>query len=156
MSFLIDIQNELESLPFHQTAIENWVKVALSEETENAELTLRFVEPAEMIQLNSQYRQKNSTTNVLSFPSEIPEEIAKQFYTRFIGDIIICPEVLLAESQEQEKDLEFHWAHIVIHGVLHLLGYDHIDDQDAKKMQSLEIKILKQLHYPNPYENDYA
>ncbi len=156
MSFLIDIQNELSALPFDQTAIETWVKAALCEKTQNAELTLRFVPPQEMIELNSQYRKKNSTTNVLSFPSEIPEEIAQQLDTPFIGDIIVCPEVLLTESQEQDKDLEFHWAHIIIHGVLHLLGYDHIEEDDAKKMQALEIKILNKLNYQNPYENDYA
>jgi probable rRNA maturation factor len=154
MSFLIDIQNELNHLPFELTDIEAWVISALSEKTSNAELTLRFVSEQEMFALNSQYRKKNSSTNVLSFPSDIPEEIAKQLEAPFIGDIIICPDVLFTESQEQDKDLKFHWAHIVIHGVLHLLGYDHIDEKDAIDMQFLEIKILKKLNYPNPYEYD--
>jgi probable rRNA maturation factor len=89
---------------------------------------------------------------VLSFPSSIPEELRQALGSHFIGDIILCPSVLAQESVEQAKLLEHHWAHIVIHGVLHLLGYDHIDEADEKKMQALEIQILHQLGIDNPYE----
>ena len=156
MSFFIDIQNELPTIPFSMDQLQGWTKLALETKVQDAELTIRFIKSDEMTRLNNQYRHKNNPTNVLSFPSELPNEILAQLEIPFIGDIIICPEVLLQESIDQNKDLEFHWAHIVIHGVLHLLGYDHIDETDAHIMQNLEIQILEKLNFPNPYEqNDH-
>lgn len=152
MSFYIDIQNELPALPFSEEQLIRWATSALETQVNHAELTIRFITSDEMTQLNHQYRHKNKPTNVLSFPSELPQDIMSQLEMPYLGDIIICPEVLANESQEQQKDLEFHWAHIVIHGVFHLLGYDHIEDGDAEVMQGLEIKILQKLNYPNPYE----
>lgn len=154
MSFHIDIQNHLASIPVSEEQIKHWATCALQSQTNAAELTICIIDSGEMTELNHQYRHKNQPTNVLSFPSSLPEDIMTQLDVPFIGDILICPEVLLHESQSQNKDLEFHWAHIVVHGVLHLLGFDHIEDKDAHIMQSLETKILQQLNYPNPYEND--
>ena len=154
MSFHIDIQNHLSSIPIAQEQIKHWATTAVQSQMNCAELSICIIDSQEMTQLNHQYRQQNKPTNVLSFPSVLPDEIMSQLELPFIGDILICPEVLLLESQEQNKDLEFHWAHIVVHGVLHLLGFDHIEDKDAKRMQSLETQILQQLNYPNPYEND--
>lgn len=154
MSFHIDIQNHLSSIPITQELIKHWASTALQSQMDSAELSICIIDSQKMTQLNHQYRQQNKPTNVLSFPSALPDEIMRQLEHPFIGDILICPEVLLLESQEQKKDLEYHWAHIIVHGVLHLMGYDHIEDADAKRMQSLESQILHQLNYPNPYEND--
>ena len=154
MSFQIDIQNQVSSIPISEDQIKLWAKTTLQTQISSAELTICIIDSPEMTQLNHQYRHKNQPTNVLSFPTELPKEIVAQLEVPFIGDILICPEVLMQESQTQEKNLEFHWAHIVVHGVLHLLGYDHIDEKDAQIMQSLETQILQQLNYPNPYEHD--
>jgi probable rRNA maturation factor len=101
--------------------------------------------------MNHQYRQQNKPTNVLAFPSEIPPQVTLDY--PFLGDVIICPAVLHRESMALGKPCEAHWAHIVIHGILHLLGYDHLDDQDACIMQALENKLLVQLGYPGVDEN---
>ncbi len=106
-----------------------------------AEVNIRFIETEEMLHLNSTYRDKNKLTNVLSFVSEFPLEIKSDF----IGDIVICIEVIKQEAKEQQKTIEAHLAHIVIHGVLHLLGFDHIDNDDAKIMEDLEQKYLKKI-----------
>lgn len=154
MSFHIDIQNHLASIPVTEEQIQRWATCALKSQTNAAELSICIIDSQEMTKLNHQYRQKNQPTNVLSFPSDLPKDIIRQLEIPFVGDILICPEVLSHESQKQDKDLEFHWAHIVVHGVLHLLGFDHIEDKDAQIMQSLETKILQQLNYPDPYEHD--
>ncbi len=111
------------------------------------ELSLRVVGEAESTKLNAQYRGKDSSTNVLSFPAEIPEFVESPL----IGDLLICAPVVNREAQEQNKDLNSHWAHMLIHGLLHLLGYDHIENQEAELMESLEILALKQLGISNPY-----
>lgn len=153
MSFDIDIQRiDQTALQLNDTQIITWAKSALAGLVSAAELTIRIVDEADIQSLNKQYRHKDYPTNVLSFPTSIPKELREQLDTNFIGDIIICPSVLARESDEQAKSLEHHWAHMVIHGVLHLLGYDHINEIDEKKMQSLEIQILHQLGIDNPYE----
>jgi probable rRNA maturation factor len=129
--------------------LKNWAKAVLQNETTPFELTLRIVEANEMTDLNSRYRQKQGATNVLSFPyGEDPEENTKRTY---LGDIVICAEVVNREAAEQKKSHDAHWAHIVIHGSLHLLGYDHIQDTDAEKMEEKEVQILKTLGFANPY-----
>ncbi len=152
MAFLIDIQYaDPNPTPFSEHDLFLWVSTALEPYKKNAELTLRFVNPEEMSELNSTYRHKQGPTNVLSFPSDIPEEIAAQMEEPFLGDIIICTEVLQKESETQGIPLKAHWAHIVIHGVLHLLGYDHMEEQEEAEMQSIEIQLLNKLGYENPY-----
>lgn len=112
-----------------------------------AELSIRFVEPQESQGLNFEYRAKDSPTNVLSFPCELPADVD----IPLLGDIVVCTHVLKDEATAQSKTLTAHCAHIVIHGALHLLGYDHIEDADAQQMEALEINILNQLGFKNPY-----
>ncbi|WP_454780873.1 rRNA maturation RNase YbeY [Legionella sp. WA2022007384] len=151
MTYYIDIQNATdESLPVSEDEIIHLASLALRDYQKEAELTVRLVTPEEMIHLNNTYRKQNKTTNVLAFPSSLPVEI--QLECPLLGDVIICPTVLLEESQQLKKTLESHWALILIHGILHLLGYDHIKDDDAAVMQAIEIKLLAELGFPNPYD----
>ena len=151
MSNFIDLQiackaKELPSLEHFQ----RWTDTALTAVTdEEFELTIRLVNIEESQQLNSQYRHKNKPTNVLSFPFEVPEGIE----LNLLGDLVICVQVVEKETKEQNKSLFDHWAHMIIHGCLHLLGYDHINDVDADEMEMLEIKILAELSIDNPYES---
>jgi probable rRNA maturation factor len=124
-----------------------WAETALSNE-KDLELTVRIVTPEESQQLNSQYRNKDKPTNVLSFPFELPAGVE----LNLLGDLVVCADVVAAEALSQNKPLMAHWAHMIIHGCLHLLGYDHINDDDAKAMESLEIKLLNTLAIENPYE----
>lgn len=110
-------------------------------------ITLRIVDKSESQELNKNFRKKDKSTNVLSFP---PNDIPG-FKNDSLGDLALCATVIAEEAAEQEKDLKAHWAHMTIHGFLHLLGYDHIEDADAEEMEALEIKILKDLNYTNPY-----
>jgi len=127
-----------------------WANTALAGRKNNAELTIRIVNENEITDLNNRYRHKNSPTNVLSFPAEYANDIP----VSLIGDVVICAPVVIKEAKDQQKDPIAHWAHLTIHGTLHLLGYDHINEQDAKKMESTEIALLKQLGFTNPYTQD--
>jgi len=153
MTYYVDIQlaSQLKP-PVSNEVLEHWVTLTLSPHRPKAELTLRFVDPLEMTELNHLYRKQNKVTNVLAFPSSYPKDIELDY--PLLGDVIICPDVLLEESQSLKTPLEAHWAHIVIHGVLHLLGYDHIIDEDAFKMHEQEISLLNLLGYSNPYKED--
>jgi len=129
---------------------QRWADIALTTVTDQIfELTIRLVTIEESQQLNSQYRQKDRPTNVLSFPFEVPEGIE----LNLLGDLVVCVAVVELEAIEQNKVLLDHWAHMIIHGCLHLLGYDHINNADADKMEALEIKILAQLSIKNPYDS---
>lgn len=151
MTYYIDIQNATNNpLAMNEDQITELATLTLKECRQDAELTLRFVGTEEITSLNHTYRKKNKPTNVLAFPSEVPAEI--QLDCPFLGDVIICPEVLLTECNELNKTLEAHWTLIIIHGILHLLGYDHIKEDDALVMQAIEIKLLAQLGYANPYD----
>jgi len=110
-----------------------------------AEVTLRIVDKTEMTELNHRYRGKNYPTNVLSFPIES---------TPLVGDIVVCADVVAEEAAMQHKPLAAHWAHMVVHGCLHLLGYDHVKAKEAVKMESLEISILKEQGFDNPYKEN--
>ena len=124
-----------------------WVNAALAILTKDVELTIRLVDIKESQELNRQFSGKDKPTNVLSFPFEVPEGIE----LNLLGDIVICIEVVAQEALVQNKNLHSHWAHMVIHGCLHLLGYDHISDMDAVEMESLEIEMLATLGVNNPY-----
>jgi probable rRNA maturation factor len=126
---------------------ENWAKAALAERIETTEMTIRIVDENESQQLNCDYRGKDKSTNVLSFPFEGPPGIELPL----LGDLVICRQVVEQEAQSQNKQTQHHWAHMVVHGCLHLLGYDHIVDDEAEVMESLEIEILKTLGIDNPY-----
>lgn len=149
MSLELDLQIALEmpGLPT-ETDLHRWAEAALAgaEYSKNAELTIRIVNEAESSALNESYRHKQGPTNVLSFPFEAPPAVESPL----LGDIVICAPVVLREAISQGKTPEAHWAHLVAHGVLHLLGYDHNEEQ-AVIMESLEIRILAGLGYPDPY-----
>ncbi|MFT5117204.1 MAG: putative rRNA maturation factor [Kiritimatiellia bacterium] len=148
MSVLVDLQ--LASTAKHipdASLFSLWADAALKSSKPDAELSIRIVDEAESQRLNSDYRQQDKPTNVLSFPADIPEflELA------LIGDLVICAPIVEREATEQQKMLTAHWAHMVIHGALHLVGYDHIEDNDADTMEALEIHILDSLGFPSPY-----
>jgi probable rRNA maturation factor len=129
-----------------------WSKMALQDVHRPVEMVIRIVGEIESALLNQTYRHKEGATNILSFPVELPDEID----LNLIGDLVICAPVLEREAQSQNKPLINHWAHIVIHGTLHLLGYDHIDEEDTHTMESKEISLLNLLMIPNPYEDAQA
>ena len=130
-----------------EDAIRQWVLLALPEQKKEAELTVRIVDEAEITALNRQYRGKDGPTNVLSFPYEGIPGVA----TELLGDIVICAPVVASEAIAQHKPPDAHWAHIVIHGVLHLLGFDHQHDDHAHQMEAREAELLASLGYTNPY-----
>jgi len=144
----VDVQYAMavEGIP-GEDAIRQWVLQALPEQKKDAELTVRIVDEAEITALNHQYRGKDGPTNVLSFPYEGMPGVA----TRLLGDIVICAPVVVSEAIAQHKSLDAHWAHIVVHGVLHLLGYDHQHDDHAHQMEAREAELLAGLGYENPY-----
>lgn len=150
MSHVIDLQIEDDTLkaPSAQD-LQRWVDIALQDRPDGAELTIRIVDKAESQTLNSNYRGKDKPTNVLSFPFEAPPEVD----LNLLGDLVICAPVVEEEALEQGKTLLQHWAHMVIHGVLHLLGYDHLDDAQAEQMESLETRLLAELGFPDPYQS---
>lgn len=140
------------SVPQRQE-FERWLQQILPLFQQEAELTIRVVDELESQELNHQYRGKNKPTNVLSFPFEIPEHLPEGVEIELLGDLIICAPVVEREAQEQNKALLAHWAHMTLHGCLHLLGYDHIEDKEAEEMESLEIEILQKMGFPNPYND---
>ncbi|KZK69376.1 rRNA maturation RNase YbeY [Shewanella baltica] len=125
-----------------------WVTTAIGNSMNEAELTIRIVDSRESQMLNSTYRGKDKPTNVLSFPFEAPPEIELPL----LGDLVICAAVVENEAREQQKTLEAHWAHMVVHGCLHLLGYDHIEDEEAEEMESLETQLIEGLGFTDPYK----
>jgi len=146
----LDIQRivELDSLPSDDD-FQLWVDKALADYSQDAEVVIRIVDTEEMTELNSQYRAKQGPTNILSFPFELPDGVEG---IDLLGDLVVCAAVLEQEAKQQNKALSAHWAHIVIHGVLHLLGYDHLTDDEAIEMESKEIVLLQELHIDNPYQ----
>lgn len=148
-NMLIDLQiasENIDGLPTLEQ-IEQWATAAVQPESDDVEMTVRIVDEAESQTLNRTYRAKDRPTNVLSFPFECPTEVSLPL----LGDLVICRQVVEYEAAEQEKPLMAHWAHMVVHGSLHLLGYDHIDDTEAEEMESLETKIMQGLGFVDPY-----
>jgi len=148
MSINIEIQyaTEINDLP-EEGLIKKWVNSSLNGYIENAELTIRIVDKAEGAQLNEKWRNAQGPTNVLSFLYSDLNETTKSIQ----GDIVICAPLILREAAEQKKSVDAHWAHIIVHGILHLLGYDHDNENDANEMESLETSILGKLKISDPY-----
>jgi len=146
----VEIHNEDQlNIPINHAELIKWVSFTLSQFDIEGDVCIAFVDEQTMADLNGQYRNQHKPTNILSFPSELPDEIQQQ--VNMLGDMIICPGLLETETVQLNKPLRHHWAHICVHGVLHLLGYDHMEENEAKIMQQLEIDILAQLNFPNPY-----
>ena len=148
-AIILDLQiatDDNQNLPTEEQIMQ-WLNVILPQFMDNAEITIRIVDEQESQQLNNTYRHKDKPTNVLSFPFESPIEIE----VPLLGDLIICKQVVEAEAKEQHKSLTAHWAHMIVHGCLHLLGYDHILDEEAEEMENIEIDIMAQLGFDNPY-----
>ncbi|MFD1806897.1 rRNA maturation RNase YbeY [Pasteurella oralis] len=151
---IIDLQiatENPENLP-SAAQIQTWANHALQPELSDLEMTVRIVDEAESHQLNLTYRGKDKPTNVLSFPFECPDEVELSL----LGDLVICRQVVEKEAQQQGKALMAHWAHMIVHGSLHLLGYDHIDDAEAEEMESLETEIMQALGFDDPYLSEKA
>ncbi len=150
LQLALDEGNPLvEGLP-NDLQFRQWAECALGAEAGECELVIRIVGSTESQQLNCDYRGKDKPTNVLSFPFEAPPGMIFPL----LGDLVICAEVVAHEAKEQQKALHAHWAHMVIHGVLHLLGYDHIENDEAEEMEKLEIELLASLGYANPYNEN--
>ncbi|WP_328716456.1 rRNA maturation RNase YbeY [Halomonas elongata] len=139
---------EVEDLP-RQADLEAWVTGVLSRHPDETrhELTIRFVDAEESRHLNRDYRDRDRPTNVLSFPFESPPTVVLPL----LGDLVICHPVVVDEAETQHKSLLDHYAHMVVHGTLHLLGYDHIVDDEAEVMEALEREILAELGIADPY-----
>lgn len=136
-------------LPAVET-VEGWVRAALSGRREAAQLVLRIVGEDEGRELNEGYRGRQGPTNVLSFVFEQPELLEPPL----LGDIVVCAPLVEREAAEQGKAVDAHWAHLVVHGVLHLIGYDHEEESEALIMEGLEREILAGLGFPDPYRDD--
>ncbi|MGM0613966.1 MAG: rRNA maturation RNase YbeY [Pseudomonadota bacterium] len=150
MTAVIDYQLATQASQVPETAqLERWVTAVLEQHPQESrhEVTIRIVDADESQALNADYRGKHKPTNVLSFPFEAPPGIELPL----LGDLVICQNVVAQEAQQQHKPLMQHYAHMVIHGTLHLLGYDHIEDADAEAMEQLERRLLAKFNIPDPY-----
>lgn len=141
---------EISDIP-RDEQFQAWAESALAGREGEYSLTIRVVDEDEALRHNRDYRDKDYATNVLSFPAELPEGLPEDLRKSQLGDLLICAPVVAREAREQQLPESDHWAHLVIHGVLHLLGYDHLQDDDADTMETLEIKILSGFGIANPY-----
>jgi len=146
---MIEIQkaSNLSSLPDNKLIIK-WAEKALHKNNKKAEIVIRIVDNNESMELNKKWCKKNYAANVLSFPVSKPIEQAPNI----LGDIIICANLVISEAKEQKKNIDAHCAHLVVHGILHLQGYDHNSKSKSNIMESKEINILNELGYDNPYK----
>ncbi len=142
----VQIASQAHGLPT-VTQLQSWARAALSKVEGSPEVTVRIVDEAESAELNRIYRHVSEATNVLSFPFESPEQVRLPL----LGDVVICAPVVEKEAREQNKRVKAHWAHMVVHGTLHLLGYDHQSESDAERMESEERRILERLGFSDPY-----
>lgn len=149
MAIELDVQvaSEAADLP-EEPDLRRWCELALRTRQGDSELTIRLVDEDEGRELNRTWRHKDYATNVLSFPADVPDEFLD---IPLLGDLVICAPVVAREAAEQGKPAKAHWAHLVIHGCLHLLGYDHLEDDEAEEMEELERQLLAELGYPDPY-----
>lgn len=157
---LVDLQlafgeGSVEYIP-DITMIQQWATAAIDagikEEVGDAQITVRVVDEKEISQLNESFRHKAGATNILSFPFVPPPGISADETFNSLGDLAVCATVINSEARDQGKENTAHWAHMIVHGTLHLLGYDHQDNEEAFEMESLETKIVSELGYPDPYK----
>jgi probable rRNA maturation factor len=147
MNVHVDLQKRVRAWAPRRSEIAAWASEALGRRAGDREVSVRLVGRPESRKLNAHYRGKDHPTNVLSFPaSPVASAVA-------LGDLVICPHVLRTEAHEQRKTLRAHWAHLVVHGALHLIGYDHERDDDARRMERREIAVLRRLGFTNPYRS---
>lgn len=144
----LDLQRAVRARSPTAASFRRWALAALGSHRRPVELSIRVVGEAESRRLNARYRGKDYATNVLSFPCEAPP-----LSTPPLGDVVICARVVAREAKAQGKSVEAHWAHMVVHGVLHLLGYDHVRAKEAARMEARETGILARLGYPDPYQS---
>lgn len=148
MNVTVDLQTAYDGQMPALTLFQKWVEAALQNDvTEDCELSIRLVDVIESAELNQTYRGKLGPTNVLSFPFDAPIPMEPIL----LGDLVICVPIVEKEALEQAKQCEDHWAHLVVHGCLHLLGYDHIENEQAEEMEAFEVEILQKLAINNPY-----
>ena len=144
----LQIASDAATLP-SEAQFRAWCEIALRQRTADSELTIRLVDEAEGRELNHTWRHKDYATNVLSFPADVPDELLD---IPLLGDLVICVPVVEREAAEQRKTATQHWAHLLVHGLLHLQGYDHITDDEAETMEAMETRILATLGFPDPYQ----
>lgn len=159
MSVQVDVQIAVDNAAQWNVpdaeVIQTWANAAVKQVESNSserQMTVRIVDIDEITQLNEQYRQKTGATNVLSFPFELPPGMPAEAGDGSLGDLVVCAAVVAQEAEAQQKSSESHWAHMIVHGTLHLLGYDHLTDDEAQQMESEEITVLEGFGYANPYE----
>ncbi len=144
----VDVQTRVRAWAPRARDIATWAGMAIGRRAAGGELGVRVVGSAESRRLNARYRGKDKPTNVLSFP---PASLPGRAGPRPLGDLVICAQVVRSEAREQKKPLEAHWAHLVVHGALHLIGYDHEREAEARRMERREVAVLRRLGFANPY-----
>ena len=148
----LELQRRVHAWSPKRADLTRWASAALGARAAGAELGVRMVGAAESRRLNARYRGRDAPTNVLSFaPPALPARARTR--VRALGDLVICPRVLRGEARAQAKTLRAHWAHLVVHGTLHLIGYDHQRAADARRMERREIAVLRRLGFANPYRS---
>lgn len=152
MSLQVDIQFAIDpaGLP-PASAFRHWANAAMADLVEDATIVMRITDEAESQSLNREYRGKDRPTNVLSFPFEAPQGVPAEALGNPLGDLVICAPVVEREASQQGKSPPAHWAHMVVHGVLHLRGYDHQDDAQTQQMEDRERQVLDALGFSDPY-----
>ena len=152
MNILLSVDRNTDVASPTDATLQDWVRHTLAQTASlpkpTPELSIRITDNDEAADLNQTYRAKAGPTNVLSFPADVPAETG----SGLLGDIVICAPLVQLEAAQRQKSEEAHWAHLVIHGVLHLLGHDHQIPAEAKQMEALEIDLLEHLGFPNPYD----
>lgn len=150
----IDVRRRVRTWAPTRNDLAVWAGTALGRRALGREIGVSVVGPSESRRLNARYRGRDKPTNVLSFPvAALPASALADGEPRPLGDLVICPQVLRTEAREQKKSLRAHWAHLVVHGSLHLIGYDHERDADANRMERREISVLRRLGFANPYRS---
>lgn len=159
MCLSVDVQIAIDedshiSIP-ETELIQQWANQAVvnasKKNEEDRQMTVRIVSKEEITQLNSLYRHKNKETNVLSFPFVLPPGMPENKAPNSLGDLVVCASVVNREAKDQGKTLNAHWAHMIVHGTLHLLGFDHQEEREANEMEALEVDALEELGFENPY-----